>query len=76
MDAVKAYTWKELIEQADIAEKLAKKFKLSVPKNKWGVNNKGRDTTQSPQSKGKETIAVKLCEEAPPKQKKGNTSDN
>ena len=58
MGAVKAYTWKELIKQAKIAEKLAKKFEPSVPKNKWGVNTKGHDAAQSFRSKGKETIAV------------------
>jgi len=31
---VKAHTWTDLIEQADIAEKSAKKFEPSVPKNK------------------------------------------
>jgi len=49
MGAVKAYTWKELVKQAKIAEKLAKKFEPSVPKNKWGVSTKGRDATQSSQ---------------------------
>ena len=33
MENVKAHTWKELVEQAEIAEKSAKKFK---PKGKWG----------------------------------------
>ena len=42
MGAVKAYTWKELIEQVKIAEKSAKKFESSIPKGKWGMNNKGR----------------------------------
>jgi len=35
MGAVKAHTLKELVEKAEIAEKSAKKFKHSVPKNKW-----------------------------------------
>ena len=61
MGAVKAYTWKELVEQAEIAEKLAKKFEPSTPKGKWGMNNKGRgDMAQSSQAKGKETISVEL----------------
>jgi len=42
MGAVKTHTWKELVEQAEIAEKLAKKFEPSIPKGKWGVNNIGR----------------------------------
>jgi len=41
MGAVKANTWKELVEQAEIVEKSAKKFEPSMPKAKWGVNNKG-----------------------------------
>jgi len=42
MRAVKAHTWKELVEQAEIAEKSAKKFEPSTPKRKWGMSNKGR----------------------------------
>jgi len=48
MGAVKAHTWKELVEHAEIAEKSAKKFEPSTPKDKWGMNNKGRsDMAQS-----------------------------
>ena len=48
MGAVKAHTWKELVEQAEIAEKSAKKFEPFTPKGKWGMNNKGRsDMAQS-----------------------------
>ena len=43
MGAVKAHTWKELVDQTAIAEKLAKKFEPSIPKGKWGMNNKGRN---------------------------------
>ena len=58
MGAVKAHNWKELVEQAEIAEKLAKKFELSIPKGKWGVNNKGRGKmAQSSQAKVKETMS-------------------
>ena len=32
MGAVKAHTWKELVEQAGIADKLAKKFESPLPK--------------------------------------------
>jgi len=53
MGAVKVHTWKELVEQEEIAEISATKFEPSVPKNKWGVNNKGHDAAQSFQSKGK-----------------------
>jgi len=49
MGAVKAHTWKDLVEQAEIAEKSAKKFEPSIPKNKWGVNIKGRNAAQSSQ---------------------------
>jgi len=45
MGAVKAHTWKELVEQAEIAEKLAKKFEPSVPKSRCGVN-KRRDVAR------------------------------
>ena len=41
MGAVKTHTWKELVKQAEIAEKSAKKFEPSMPKDKWGANNKG-----------------------------------
>jgi len=69
MRAIKVHTWKEFVKQAEIAEKSAKKFKPSVPKNKWGVNTKGRDAAQSSQPKGKETMAVKLSETTQSKQK-------
>jgi len=75
MGAVKAHTWKELVEQAEIAKKSAKKFELSVPKNKWEVNTKGRDAVQSFQLKGKETMAVELSGTAQPKLK-NNTNNN
>ena len=45
MGAVKAHTWKELIEQTEIAEKSAKKFE--TPKSKWGINSKSYDTAES-----------------------------
>jgi len=48
MGAVKAHTWKEFVEQAEITEKSAKKFESFTPKN---ANNKGRDTAQSSQAK-------------------------
>jgi len=32
---------KKAVEQAEIAKKSAKKFEPSMPKEKWGVNNKG-----------------------------------
>jgi len=60
MGAVKAHTWKELVKQAKIAEKSAKIFEPSASKNKWGVNDKGCNSTQSSQAKGKETMAVEL----------------
>ena len=41
MGAVKSHTWKELAEQAEIAEKSVKKFEPSVSKNKWGSTLKG-----------------------------------
>ena len=69
MGAVKNHTWKELVEQAEIAEKSAKKFEPSTPKGKWGMNNKGRGKmAQSFQAKGKETMSVELSGEAPSNQ--------
>ena len=65
--AVKAHTWKELIEEAEIADKLAKKFEPSVPKNKSGVNTKERDAAQFFQPKGKETMVIELSGTAQPK---------
>ena len=76
MGPVKAHTWKELVEQAEIAEKSAKKFELSMPKEKWGVNNKGHgEVAQYSQSKGKETMSVELSGEPPLKTKKSGTSN-
>jgi len=67
MGAIKAHTWKELVKQAEIAEKLAKKFEPSTPKGKWGMNNKGRgEKAQSSQAKGKETMSVELSMDTPP----------
>ena len=70
MGAVKAHTWKELVEQAEIAKESAKKFEPSVPKSKWEVNTKGRNVAQTSQSKGKETMVVELSGTALPKQKR------
>jgi len=76
MGAVKAHNWKELVEQAEIAEKSAKKFKPSTPKGKWGMNNKGRDDmAQSSQAKGKETMSVELSENVHPKTKKSGANN-
>ena len=75
MEAVKAHTWKELVEQAEIAEKSAKKFEPSVPKNKWRVNTKEHNAAQSSKSKGKKTMTVELSDTALPKQK-SNTNGN
>jgi len=58
MRAIKAHTWKELVEQAEINEKSAKKFEPSVRKNTWGVNTKGCDAASSSQPKGKKTMAA------------------
>ena len=70
------HTWKKLVEQAKIAEKLAKKFEPFVPKNKCGVNNKGRDTTQSSQAKGKEIVAIELFGETLSKPRRSNSNNN
>jgi len=69
MGAVKTPTQKELMEQAEIAEKSAKKFDPSSTQGQMGVNTKGRDAAQSSQPKGKETMAVELSGTTQPKQK-------
>jgi len=74
--AVKAHMSKELVEQAEIAEKSAKKFEPSTPKGKWGMNNKGRgDMAQSSQAKEKETMSVKLSGDVHPKTKKSGVNN-
>jgi len=55
MGAIKAHTWKELVEQAEIAEKSAKKFEPST--SKWRTNNKGHDTAESSDT---DTLAVEV----------------
>ena len=76
MGAVKAHTWKELVEQTEIAEKSAKKFESSIPKGKRVMNNKERgELAQSSQSKGKETMSVELSRETPSKIKKSGVSN-
>ena len=68
MGAVKAHTWKELVEQAEIA---GEKFEPSTLKSKWGMNNKGRDNmAQSSQVKGKEIMSVELSGDVHSKTKK------
>ena len=47
MGSVKAHSWKKLMEQAEIAEKLAKKVEPLALKNRWGYNDKNRDQGQS-----------------------------
>ena len=69
MGAFKSHTWKELVKQPEIAEKLAKKFEPSTPKGKWGMNNKGRgDMAQS--SQAKETMSIELSGDVHSKAKK------
>jgi len=50
MGAIEAHTWKEFVQQAEIAEKSAKKFEPFMPMGKWEINNKGRgEVAQSQQ---------------------------
>ena len=53
MGAVKVHTWKGLVEQAEISEKSAKKFELSVPKNKWGLTPRDVMQPNLPNQKGR-----------------------
>ena len=76
MGAIKAHTWKELVEQPKIAKKSAKKFEPSTPKGKWGMNNKGRgDMIQSSQAKRKETMSAELSGDVPPKTKRSGVNN-
>ena len=63
MGAVKARTWKDLVEQAEIAKKSANKLDPPTLKPKWVPSNKNCDTTLSSQSKGKDTLAVEVTEQ-------------
>jgi len=74
IEAIKEHTWKELVEQAKRAKKSTKKFDSSVPKNRRGANNKAPDIAQSSQAKKKETLAMKVSAEAPPKPNKSNSN--
>ena len=77
MGAIKAHTWKYLVEHAKIAETSANKRDPPTPKPKQVTDNKNRDSTWSSQSKGKDTMAVEVTEEvrpAPRKANPGNTS--
>ena len=60
MEAMNVHTWKELVEQAKIAEKLAKKFEPLIPKNKWWGSTKVRDATHFFQPKEKESMTIEL----------------
>ena len=77
MGAVKAHTWKELVEQAEVAETSANKLNPPASKAKWVPDNKNRDSARSSQSKGKDTLAVEVTtgvQAAPRKANSGNTS--
>jgi len=75
MGALKAHTWKELVEQAEIAEKSAKKFEFSVPKNKWRSTPRGVMQLNLLNQKGKKIMVIELSGTARPKQK-NNTNGN
>jgi len=77
MEVVKAHTWKELVEQPEVAETSANKLNPPASKAKWVPDNKNRDNARSSQSKGKDTLAVEVTPEvqaAPRKANSGNTS--
>ena len=61
MGAVKAHSWKELVEKAEIIEQqITPEESSSAPRQKWTSNNKNRDGGQASRSKGKETLTVDL----------------
>ena len=72
MGAVKAHTWKDLVEQAETAETSANKRDPPTLKPKWVPDNKNRDTTRSSQSKVKDTMVVEVTEEVRPVPRKAN----
>ena len=53
MGAVKAHTWKKLMEQTKIAKKSAKKFEPSVLKKKWESTTKDETRSSLPKPKEK-----------------------
>jgi len=51
-------------------------FESSIPKGKWGMNNKGHvKMAQSSQSKGKETMSLELSGETLLKTKKSSVNN-
>ena len=72
--AVKAHTWKELIEQAETTEKSAKILNPQYPRTNWGSTPRAWCSPIS-QPKRKETMTVELSGAAQLKQK-GGTSGN
>src|ERR1700734_3077314 len=69
--AVKAHTWKDMVEHAEQAEMSANRYDPPTPKQKWVPdNNKNRDTAWPFQSKGKNTMAVEVIEEVQPAPRK------
>jgi len=54
MGAVKAHTWKVLVEQPEIAKKSIKKFEST---SRWGTNSKSHDTVESFDT---DTLAVEV----------------
>jgi len=65
IEAVKAHSWKELVEQAEIAEKSAKKFE--TPKSRWEINDKSYDIAEP-----SDTSALEVYGEI--RSKKGNSN--
>ena len=75
MGAVKAHTWKELVEQAEIAEKSAKKFEPSTPKGKWSMNNKGRGHGTIFLSQRERDHVRRIVRDVPPKTKRSGVNN-
>jgi len=75
MGSVKAHSWKELVEQAEIAEKSAERDEPSVPQNRWNFN-KNKDRGQSSQPKGKETMVIETPKDTSSHPQKANVGGN
>jgi hypothetical protein len=73
MGSVKAHSWKELVEQAEIAEKSANREEPIVPKSKWNFSDKNKDRRQSSQPKGKETMVIETPKDTSPHPQKVNS---
>lgn len=72
--AVEARSWKELVWQGEQAEAILKRMEVEEPRSRRG--SCGQGTTSSPQSKGKNTLAVETVQSPRGSQKQKGPSSN